>query len=206
MRVTGIYQIQSRIKPERIYIGSASDIYVRWRGHLCSLRKGKHHSSKLQNHFNKYGETDLQYSILLGCDKEDRIKIEQYFIDSHHPYFNISKMAQTSGCGFKKGHIPFTKGTKLSKVHKYRISEALKGKKHSIETREKISIGHIGAFRSPEMRQKLREAHLGEKQSQERINKRAASNKGKKRTPEQVLRIVNATREAKLRNKILKCA
>jgi len=69
------------------------DIAFRWHRHLCELKRQKHPNKRLQNHFNKYGEQDLRFSILLGCDKEDLIKIEQYFIDSYNPWFNICKKA-----------------------------------------------------------------------------------------------------------------
>lgn len=93
MKITGIYQIQSKIKPERIYIGSSINIKNRWGHHLTELRRNDHENNRLQNHFNKYGEVDLQFSILLNCEIEDLIKIEQYFIDSHNPFFNICKIA-----------------------------------------------------------------------------------------------------------------
>jgi len=124
--MVGIYKIQSKIKPERIYIGSAVNFYKRCNSHKHSLRKGKHGSKKLQNHYNKYGEKDLEFSILLGCDKESLIEIEQFFIDSYNPWFNINPTAGSNlGRKFSedpnrkrkdheyyKGHIPWNKGTK----------------------------------------------------------------------------------------------
>lgn len=99
MKMSGIYLIQSKAKSDRKYIGSSDDIWRRHGRHLRDLRKHKHHSIKLQNHFNKYGESDLQFSLLLGCNTTDLIKIEQYFIDSYNPYFNICKNAGSSlGC------------------------------------------------------------------------------------------------------------
>ena len=76
MKISGIYKIESKIKPERIYIGSAVNISRRWNWHYGALRNGRHHSLKLQRHYDKYGESDLQFIILLGCEKEDLIKIE----------------------------------------------------------------------------------------------------------------------------------
>jgi group I intron endonuclease len=124
MTQSGIYKIQSICKPERCYIGSAINIRNRWRGHLNDLKRNKHSNNRLQNHFKKYGESDLQFSILLGCEKEDLIKIEQYFIDSYNPWFNICKIAGNS-LGTKRsietrrkisehqiGRIPWNKGTK----------------------------------------------------------------------------------------------
>ena len=54
MKTSGIYRIQSKIKSERIYIGSSVNIQSRWYHHLADLRKNIHGNSKLQNHFNKY--------------------------------------------------------------------------------------------------------------------------------------------------------
>ena len=54
----GIYKIQSIIKPERYYIGSAINIGSRLKTHFKALRNNLHHSDKLQNHYNKYGAED----------------------------------------------------------------------------------------------------------------------------------------------------
>jgi group I intron endonuclease len=96
MKLSGIYKIQSTIHPERIYIGSAVNIENRWYEHLKKLRRNKHHSIKLQNHFNKYGENDLTFSIVLGCDKQCLIIHEQYFLDALDPFFNICKKADNT--------------------------------------------------------------------------------------------------------------
>jgi group I intron endonuclease len=91
--MTLIYKIQSQLHPERCYIGSAVNISNRKYEHLKKLRRNKHHSIKLQNHYNKHGESDLIFTVLLGCDKEDLIIYEQYFIDALSPWFNICKKA-----------------------------------------------------------------------------------------------------------------
>jgi hypothetical protein len=54
MNISGIYKIQSIINPERVYIGSAISIRNRWCTHKSELKGNKHHSPKLQNHYNKY--------------------------------------------------------------------------------------------------------------------------------------------------------
>jgi len=128
MKISGIYKIQSKIKPERIYIGSAVNIKNRWNNHLKALRKGIH-NNKLQRHYNKYGEADLQFSILLGCGEEDLLKTEQYFLDSYNPYFNICRKAgSVLGCKWK-----------LSEETKKKMSNSRMGFKASKETRTKQS-------------------------------------------------------------------
>jgi len=134
MKISGIYKIQSVIKPERIYIGSFINIDQRWGLHLKDLRKNKHHSPKLQNHYNKYGESDFNFSILLGCDISDLIKTEQYFLDSYNPYFNISKNA----------------GSPLGTHHK--LSEETRAKMRkpkSKETIQKMINSKLGKKRKP---------------------------------------------------------
>jgi group I intron endonuclease len=145
MNISAIYKIESKLKPERIYVGGSNNITRRWREHLTNLRSQKHGNSKLQNHYNKYGETDLQFTILLSCEEEDLIKIEQYFIDSYTPYFNLCKIA-----GRQMG---------------------MKGRKHSEEFKRKIGNFHRGKHHSEETKQKIREKATGRHHSEETKNK-----------------------------------
>lgn len=151
MNISGIYKIQSIKKKARCYIGSAVNISSRWSKHLSDLKKNKHHSIKLQRHFNKYGESDLQFSILLGCDKNDLLKIEQYFIDSYKPYFNIcptagsqlgrevSDKTREKNSKSHLGKIPWNKNKTglLTDTTRQNISKSLTGKKQSKETVQK---------------------------------------------------------------------
>lgn len=149
MKISGIYQIQSKRKPQRCYIGSAVDIKNRWNGHLSCLRKNNHHSQKLQRHFNKYGEADLQFSVLLGCEKEYLIANEQFFIDSYKPWFNNAPLA--GNC----------LGIKHTEEQKKAKSKRQKGHFVSKETREKLSKAHKGRKLSPEHCRKMSEYRKG---------------------------------------------
>jgi group I intron endonuclease len=166
--ITGVYKIASIAKPDRIYIGSSIDIYKRWEQHLRNLRKDKHHSQKLQRHFNKYGKSDLVFSVIIGCDKDELINVEQYYIDIYEPYFNGSMKAysnggftQTEGAKQKisesmKGEKNPNYGREFSEEHRKRLSESMKGrtspnkgKKASDETRKKQSDKRKGIRVSP---------------------------------------------------------
>lgn len=107
----GIYKISSLIKPNRIYIGSALNIKRRWNKHKSDLKNNKHHSIKLQRHYNKYGIDDLIFEIIEECVIDCLIDWEQHYIDKTHTYFNTCKIA-----GSSKGRIPWNKG--LSTVQK----------------------------------------------------------------------------------------
>ncbi len=191
MKISGIYKIQSVIKPNKIYIGSAININLRKWQHFNDFKKNRHGNSRLQNHYNKYGKDDLQFSFLLGCDKKDLIKIEQYFIDSYNPFFNICKKADSSlglkrseetrkkigdywrgkTSNFKgKSHTPEA-NLKNSLAHKNKPSPR-KGVKLSIETKLKISLskkGHgsfTGKHHSEETKLKISKSKFGVKLKQ----------------------------------------
>lgn len=91
--ISGIYKIESIIKPSRFYIGSALNLKGRERQHLGLLKRGIHHSIKLQRHYNKYGKDDIRFVVLLTCEVSDLITNEQFFIDALNPYFNCSPTA-----------------------------------------------------------------------------------------------------------------
>ena len=202
MKMSGIYKIQSRIKPKRIYIGSSVNVYKRWMQHAQTLKRNIHRSIKLQRHYNKYGEADLQYSILICCDKNDLIKMEQYFIDAYNPYFNCSPTASSRlGCkaseetkrklreshlGKSNPHIgqPRTDETKLkigaaSKGNKYAL-----GYKHTDEAKRKISKASIGHTLSEESKAKISKSNKGRIRSDEtrkKLGEIRKSQKGLKR-------------------------
>lgn len=189
-----IYKIQSKIKPERIYIGSAVDFSNRKACHLCQLRKGQHDNDKLQNHVNKHGIDDLQFTIVEPCLPIGLLKQEQYYLDNLKPYFNICKVA---GNTLGKRHSEETKkkignrkrGIKpppKSKETCEKLSKALMGRKFSIETINKmreINKGNkhsLGHKHTPESKLKIRLARLGTYRSEETKKKLRARFIGKK--------------------------
>lgn len=188
IKLSGIYKIQSLIKPERCYVGSSINISKRWDVHIKSLRNDKHHSKKLQRHFNKYGESDLQFSILIGCEKTELIKIEQYFIDSHNSYFNECKIAG-SNLGIKLSNETKEKmskaamghrnslGCKRSDEFKEMVRRTSTGRKHLIPKDQRYKYSHPC---SEEKRAKLRKVNLGKSMPLEVRKKISDSLKGRK--------------------------
>jgi len=158
-----IYKIQSIVKPEKVYIGSAACYHQRKRCHLHGLRNNKHHSLKLQSHFNKYGESDLVFTIIEPCLPDFLTDREQYYINKMSPWFNVCKKAGSCR-GIKRteefkqnlrgnknalgnrGQVPWHKGRKgvYTKAVLQNNADAHKGKIHSKETREKMSKSHMG--------------------------------------------------------------
>jgi len=92
-----IYQI--------INVGSAIDFRKRKSQHLSHLRKNKHHSFKLQNSFNKYGEECFLFTVLQNdIIKEDLLSVEQKYLDLINPELNTCKYA-VSGFGRIKDKV-----------------------------------------------------------------------------------------------------
>jgi len=133
-RQSGIYQIQSISNPQRIYIGSAINITQRWKQHISYLKKGIHHTIKLQRHFNKYGAEDLVFNILESCLPMGLLAREQEYLDKLKPYFNTCKIAGN------------TLGVKASEETRKKLSTKLMGNKrtlgfkHSEETKAKYKL------------------------------------------------------------------
>lgn len=88
----GIYYIKC-LSTGNMYIGSSINIRERWQQHVSLLRRGTHHSTYLQNSWNKYGEDNFEFGVLLRLfeDNEEVLrKAEWSFIDQYKPKFNIA--------------------------------------------------------------------------------------------------------------------
>jgi group I intron endonuclease len=184
---SGIYQIQSIIKPNRKYIGSAINFDGRKGLHLFLLRQNKHHSIKLQRHYTKYGENDLVFSILMFVNNENLINIEQDFINLINPYFNICPKANS-----RLGIVVSEKTRQKQRLAKLGI-------KHPVmkqDARDKLSIalmgntngkGNTGKVRSDEVKNKYRNATLSffaTEKGRLQIEKNRIKNTGVYPTPE----------------------
>ena len=119
---TGVYEIVNIITSER-YIGSASRIgkssslsgfYVRFEKHKNYLQNNTHYNTHLQRAWNKQGESNFKFNILVTCPKEYCIKLEQWFIDNLKPEYNIRLKADSNI------------GIKFSDEHKKKLSESIK--------------------------------------------------------------------------------
>jgi len=202
---SGIYIIR-RINSSECYIGSAVSILNRWSTHKWNLKRGAHHSTYMQNVFNKHGCV-FEYHVLEIVEKvEDLIAREQFWIDLHKPVYNTAKVAGST-LGVKQSDEAKAKqslaqtGRKLSKKTRDAISSARKGKKFSPEHvasmsavrkgiqlsqehRANISASLKGRAVSKETREAISAAQKGYKPSLEVRAKMSAAHKGKRLSAE----------------------
>ena len=86
-KICGIYYIEN-IKNYKKYIGQSIDIKKRWYLHEFELNNNSHHNQRLQNAWNKYGEENFEFKILLECKREELDLYEQYFIEKFNTYYD----------------------------------------------------------------------------------------------------------------------
>lgn len=80
-KTQGIYMIRNVIDGT-VYVGSGKVIQNRWKSHRSLLRRGKHHSPKLQRAWNRDGEQAFAFSVLEVVELEaDLMDKEQKWID-----------------------------------------------------------------------------------------------------------------------------
>jgi len=163
MENIGIYKITS--PSGKIYIGQSVDIDKRFKSYLRYSCKSQ---TKLFASLKKYGSKNHKYEILLICKKEELSVREKYYVDLFQSFNSKNGLNIRDGGG---------NSAKLSDEQKKKISNSLKGKKHSPERIEKNRLGQLKKKSSVEKRlreemfPKIKKPRLGMKHTEETKNK-----------------------------------
>lgn len=172
-----------------MYIGSTSDLNVRWDHHRIQLRANRHHNKHLQAAWNKYTKDAFKFEIIEECTINDLIEREQYWIDILNVVTN----------GYNKRKIAHSnRGMMYSEETKLKMSLAQKGKtlssehianligrKYSEEARLNMSRGATGRKLSEIAKAKVSKALTGRIVSEETRIKISFALKGRTRNLEQ---------------------
>lgn len=144
----GIYKI-TNIQNNKKYFGSSVNIGNRRRRHFNDLKTNCHRNHHLQSSYNKYGKDCFVFSIILELKKEDNIrKFEQYYLDR---FYDNHEMCYNHSINSKYNNVWL-------------------GRKHTEETKKKLSLQRIGKRRQPhseETKNKIRNSLNGHVVSQE---------------------------------------
>lgn len=125
---SGIYQIRNAIN-NHVYVGQTTKLSKRWVQHYSLLKNNKHKNVHLQRAWNKYGEENFLYEVILYCEPFELTKYEQFFEDFYRSKgisYNIRKCVDSN------------KGISWREDSKKRLSEFRTGKKQTEETKEKL--------------------------------------------------------------------
>jgi predicted GIY-YIG superfamily endonuclease len=106
-KIIGIYAIST--PNGSTYVGSSNSIYRRWCEHKRLLKKGQHHSERLQAAWNKH-EGNLTFSIIMECSIDDLEAMEQKCITEMGAELNTTSYVNNVWCN------PETR-EKLAKAH-----------------------------------------------------------------------------------------
>lgn len=161
--VSGVYMIKNK---QKLYIGYASSIRARIRGHLHDLIHNKHNNKLLQQDWNNDSSSFRCYLV----EQTDNRAREAYWtihFKSTQTGYNINigtKLSQNQINNIASIH----KGKTVSQETRQKLSEFNKGKKLSLETRMKMGesrTGRVspmkGKHHSLEARKRISESNIG---------------------------------------------
>ena len=167
-QLSGIYRILNRVNGN-CYIGSSLNIEKRYKHHLSTLRHNSSRCSILQKAFNKYGEDNFEFQVLLCCKPKYRLYYEQELIRELDSQYNVFTNVSDS---------PLRQFT-FSEEAKLKMSRAHKGKRLSEQHRRNISLANRGRIFSEESRSKIRNSRQNLVFNKETIEKMSNAKKGK---------------------------
>ena len=162
--ISGIYKITNCVNG-KVYIGKSIDILnKRWVYHKSLLNNGTHINKHLQNAWNKYGEENFNFSIILECMPDELDEYEIYYIDLYKSYLPEYGYNKTFG---GDGAVP------------------------TEETRKKMSIAHKGILGTPESKLKKSLKLRGENNPMYGRKKELSPVYGKSKSDETIQKLKN---------------
>lgn len=138
---SGIYKILNTASG-KIYIGSTYSLSRRKWQHFNSLKRGKHSSNKLQRAYDKYGKECFVFEILVLSPREYLVKLEQWFLDTLKPEYNINTKAgiYVKTAGFENI------GKALTKRYRYEKDNEIKNDRYKLTKTQVIEIKKLIAY------------------------------------------------------------
>jgi len=180
---SGIYKITCNAT-NKMYIGSSINIQIRVGKHKKQLCKNTHHNKYLQNAWNKYGEENFKFETIETVVKEteelsnllearENYWISYYNSSNNEIGFNLYQYARKP-LGYKYSKEIIQK--RIERNKKY--GTFWMGKKHTEETKRKISIGNKNKTLTDQTKNKLRLSKIGTKSAIETKEKISNATKG----------------------------
>jgi group I intron endonuclease len=170
----GIYIIRNR-ETGHIYCGSSTNCEERWRQHVGLLKHNKH-SKRLQQAWNKFGESKFDFIIIKHCqydmDGNELRQLEQQCLNMLKPWlpkrgYNISKRAEGIDAETsRQRQFAYWNDAKRSTQNR-QMKRSIKfflGKKHTSESIECMRRARLKYYANqPDHRKRLSNAMIGNK-------------------------------------------
>lgn len=156
---SGIYLLRNVVNG-KFYIGSAMNTTKRKSEHFGFLSRGCHPNVHLQAAWNNYGRDSLEFDVIIICEVEHLLKIEQGFLDMYwgtEQCYNMARSAKSPSLGRT---LPVWSETRREKIRKFNESYV-----PTDATREKMRIARAeqpirsGFSLTEEHKAKLRKSH-----------------------------------------------
>lgn len=181
MKVVGIYKILN-IKNNKCYVGSSINIKDRWSKHKQHLNKQKHHNFHLQKSWSLNGAENFIFEIIEQYDNA----ITSEFLDCRETYWINFYKSDNEEFGYNLYHysrkpLNYKYSSEVIEKRKERIKKnghSWLGKKHTKETKIKMSNSHTGKKMLDSTKEKLSVLHRGIKLKTETIEKMKIATKG----------------------------
>ena len=124
-----VYMIKNTVNG-KVYVGSSLRPQSRFYEHVYQLKKGVHHSIRLQRSFDKYGEEAFVFIVLKYTDKNQHREEEA----------RVLKILDTTNPkkGYNNSDLTELGVIRHSEETKEKMRRVAKGKKHTEEAREKM--------------------------------------------------------------------
>lgn len=137
--VSGLYVIRNKLN-DRLYIGSAKNLYARRAVHFCELRKGMHHNHRLQHSWNKHGPDSFTFEVLALVPEPALRDEEQRLLDTLTPCYNLSTSA------FRPARTPEGQA---------RLTKIIKARARSAKGRARMSARSLEFWRDDEHKRRM---------------------------------------------------
>jgi group I intron endonuclease len=147
----GIYSITNLSDGKR-YIGQSCDIHMRLRHHKAALARGTSYNTHMQRAYRKYGASCFSFDVLCECSRDELDNKERAWIDWFKSTDPSRGYNQSTGGGTLKRH---------SEESRKKMSETRKGVPFSEQHRRNLGAAQIGRAVLEETRQKISNALKG---------------------------------------------